>query len=368
MKIKFVDLQRQYHRHQQELDSAISKILESGDFIGGLKNPEVNNFENSFASFLGVKHCIACGNGTDALEISLRAMGIGPGDEVIVPALTWISTAECVCANGATPVFADIDPETYTISPAEIERKITPRTKAVIPVHLYGLPAGMPEICALAEKHNILILEDCAQSHGAACHGRMTGSFGAMAEFSFYPGKNLGAYGDAGGIVTNDDDLAARARMIAQHGQSGRKFHHQLSGRNSRMDGLQAAILNVKLPYLREWTQARRRIAAKFQEGLKGSRFVLPKTPDRYEPVWHLFAILSESRDADRAALAEAGIPTGIQYPVPLPLLDAYAYLGGKPEEYPAAVKVSRQVLTLPLFPEMADEEAEYVIEKVRSL
>lgn len=368
MKIKFVDLYRQYRQHQQELDAAISKIIESGDFIGGLNNPEVRKFEESFASFLGVKHCIACGNGTDGLEISLRAMGIGPGDEVIVPALTWISTAECVCANGATPVFADIDPVTYTISPAEIEAKITPRTKAVIPVHLYGLPADMPEICRIAEKHGIPVLEDCAQSHGAACFGKVTGSFGVMAEFSFYPGKNLGAYGDAGGIVTNDDELAKQARMIAQHGQSGRKFHHQLSGRNSRMDGLQAAVLNVKLPYLREWTQARRRIAAEFSAGLQGTRFVLPRTPDHFEPVWHLYAVLSETRDADRAALTEAGIPTGIQYPVPLPLLDAFAHLGGKPEDFPVAVKVSRQVMTLPIFPEMTEEEVNYVIENVRKL
>lgn len=366
MKIAFVDLYRQYQQHKTELDAAITGIISSGAFIGGLNNSEVKKFENNYADYLGTRRCVACANGTDALEISLRSMGIHTGDEVLVPAISWISTAEAVSSLGATPVFVDIDPESYTIDPSLFESKITSKTRAIIPVHLYGMPADMGRIMAFAKAHNLLVLEDCAQAHGAKFSDQIVGTFGEMGSFSFYPGKNLGAYGDAGGIVTNDEDLANNASMIAQHGQTKKKFQHMIPGRNSRMDGLQAAVLNVKLEYLPEWTSARARVASRYLAELPKDRLILPKVPSDRFPVWHLFAVMVDQRETFRAFLAEREIPTGIQYPTPLPLLDAYRSLGGREEDFPVAVRLSQTVTTLPIFPEMTDTEIDYVVATIK--
>ena len=250
MNIPLVNLKRQYESIKAEIDSAIQEVIEQCAFIGNLNNKYVKTFEESFSRFVGTGHCVACGNGTDALEILLKAMNIGPGDEVIVPALSWIATSEAVSNMGGTPVFVDIEPEYYGIDPELIEQKITKKTSAIIPVHLYGHPTSMPEIHILSEKYGLKILEDCAQAHGAAINGKAIGTWGTASAFSFFPGKNLGAFGDAGGMVTSNSEIAQKSRMIAQHGQSGEKHRHLVEGRNSRMDGLQAAVLSTKLKYL----------------------------------------------------------------------------------------------------------------------
>lgn len=360
MKVEFVDLHRQYLSIKEGIDQAISSVIQNTSFVGGA---EVKAFEENFARFVGVKHCIGCANGTDAIEILLQAMGIGAGDEVIVPSHSWISTAEAVSTLGATPVFVDTIPYRYTMDPSRIEEAITPRTKAIIPVHLYGLPAEMDEICAIAEKHHLLLLEDCAQAHGATYKGKSVGSFGHASSFSFYPGKNLGAYGDAGGMLTNDEEIAEKARMISNHGQKG-KHNHLMEGRNSRMDTIQAAVLNIKLPHLHKWNQLRRQHAALYRNFLKDLPVGLPDYPEYSQAVYHLFVIQTEKRAELMAFLQEKEISTGIHYPSMLPFLQPYRKRAHA-NDFPVSTAYQDKILSLPMFPELREEEIDWVVKNI---
>ncbi len=367
MNIKLVDLNRQYHQYKEEFDNAIKEVIDSSAFIGNLNNPFVKTFESNFAKYLGSDFCIACGNGTDAIEILLKSMEIGYGDEVIVPALSWIATSEAISTVGATPVFVDIDPDYFCIDPALIEEKISAKTKAIIPVHLYGHPADMSSIMKIAKAHNLMVLEDCAQAHGAEIEGKKVGTFGDAASFSFFPGKNLGAFGDAGGMVTNNPDIAKKARMISQHGQSGQKHTHLIEGRNSRMDGIHAAILNVKLKYLDQWTDLRISNAKKYTELLENLSFNLPNSKKGYKHVFHLYVIRTKSRLELIEFLKEKGVSTAIQYPTALPFLDAYKSLGHSEDDFPVASVVQNEVMSLPMFPELKDEEIEIITQAIKN-
>lgn len=360
MKIPFVDLHRQYLRIKDEIDAAIASVIQDSAYIGGQR---VKQFEAEFASWLGIDHVIACANGTDSIEILLDALGVGPGDEVIVPALSWISTAEAVGTRGATPVFVDID-HTYCIDPEKIEGKITPRTKGIIPVHLYGCPCNMTRIMGIAHAHSLFVLEDCAQAHGAEHKGRKVGTFGDCASFSFYPGKNLGAYGDAGAMVTNRADLADQARMVANHGQP-QKHTHLIEGRNSRMDGMHAAVLSVKLKQLDWWTDERIVAAQAYTELLKGSNLALPQIPEGDKHVFHLYVVQSDDRNGLAHSLAEEGIATAIHYPVPLPLLDCYNHLSYQTADIPKAFSACRRILSLPMFAEITEEMIQFVVAQI---
>lgn len=355
MKIPFVDLAAQYAAIKPEIDAAIAAVIAENAFIGNPGNRHVQAFEQSFAAYCGVKHGIGCANGTDSIEILLQAAGIGQGDEVIVPAMSWISTSEAVTTVGATPVFADIDADTYTIEPVQIAAKITPRTRAIIPVHLYGLSADMDPILEIARRHNLIVIEDCAQAHGASYKGRKVGTMGQAASFSFYPGKNLGAYGDAGAMITNDDQLALRARMISQHGQAKTKHDHQIEGRNSRLDGIQAAVLNVKLPHLEAWTEARRRNAQRYRSLLATCGLRLQAVPEGLRHVYHLFVVQVAERETVMQRMNDAGIVTAVQYPRALPLLTAYSRFGHVPEEFPNAAQLAARCLSLPMFAELGE-------------
>lgn len=353
MKIPFVDLHRQYLRIKDEIDSAMTAVIAESAYIGGAR---VKQFEGEFADWLGVDFMVACANGTDSIEILLDALEVGPGDEVIVPALSWISTAEAVGTRGAMPVFVDID-DTYCINPSRIEAKITPRTKGIIPVHLYGCPANMPVIMDIAKRHKLFVLEDCAQAHGAEVAGQKVGTFGDCASFSFYPGKNLGAYGDAGGMVTNRSDIAEKVRIIANHGQP-QKHTHVLEGRNSRMDGMLAAVLSVKLKHLNTWTDERIAAAARYNELLADrSELTLPRTPENCKHVYHLYVIQSEERHALQAHLTEHGVGNSIHYPKPLPAMECYQPLNTPLSDYPVAAAACKRILSLPMFGELHEEE-----------
>ena len=364
MKVPFVDLKAQYLSLKPELDAAISKVVTETAFVSGKYTAA---FEDSFAQYIGVDHCVAVANGTDALEIALQAIGVGTGDEVIVPANTFFATAEAVSNVGAKVVFVDCEPNFYNIDAEKIEEKITPQTKAIIPVHLYGLPAEMDAVMKIAKKHGLRVLEDCAQSHGADYKGQRTGTFGDIATFSFYPGKNLGAYGDAGAIVTNDADAAGRARLIANHGQIA-KYRHTAMGRNSRMDGIQAAILSVKLPHLDSWLDARRRNAARYNELLAGTGIPLPLAPEHSTHTYHLYVIRVKDRDAIAAKLNDAGIDTGLHYPTALPFLEVYKDAGYKPSDFPVAYSQMSEVLSLPMYAELTDEMIGYVCRSLKNV
>lgn len=355
--IPFVDLKVQYNSIKEEMDAAIHAVIDNTAFVAG---SYANQFEQDFASFLGIKHCIACANGTDSLEILLKAMGIGPGDEVIVPAISWISTSEVVSTVGATPVFVDIHPQYYTIDIDKIEAKLTNKTKAIIPVHLYGQPVDMPRLMQVAQKHNLKVLEDCAQAHGAEFNGQKIGTFGDCASFSFYPGKNLGAYGDAGGMVTNNNEIAQTARMIGNHGQQG-KHNHLIEGRNSRMDGIQAAVLSVKLKYLDIWTDSRIANSKKYDSLLEGAPLYGPKVIGQGKHVFHLYVIRTANRDAVMQYLKEAGVGVAIHYPTALPLLKCYENRGYLNEDFPVAVQVSKEIISLPMYAELSDEHIKEV-------
>jgi dTDP-4-amino-4,6-dideoxygalactose transaminase len=361
MKIPFVDLKAQYDSIRADIDTAIANVINETAFI---KSPYIAEFEKAFAAFIGIRNCIGCANGTDAIEIALRALEIGPGDEVIVPANTWISTAEAVTTAGAKVVFVDNHPELYTIDVSKIEEKISSRTKAIIQVHLYGLPAEMDTVMSLARSYNLKVIEDCAQCHGAKYKGQTTGTFGDIATFSFFPGKNLGAYGDAGGIVTNNDDLAKFCRMIGDHGRLG-KYDHGLEGRNSRLDGLQAAILSAKLPYLSEWTSARQQHAATYDNLLSSLDIQRPFCPDKLTHVYHLYVVQVPDREKLQERLAEKGIATGIHYPIALPLLSAYKYLNHQASDFPVAARGMSRILSLPMYAELSTEKIEYVVENL---
>ena len=363
MKIPFVDLAAQFTPIQTELDRAISSVISESAFIGG---KYVHRFEEAFASYCGSDYCIGVGTGTDALYIALRASGIGPGDEVITAANSFIATAEAITMTGAKIVFVDCDTVTYTMDMAKVIGAITPRTKAIVPVHLYGQPVDMETLGLIASQYNLSIIEDAAQAHGAEANGKRAGTFGCAGCFSFYPSKNLGAYGDAGAIVTNDPELAKKCRMIANHGRIG-KYDHDFEGINSRLDGLQAAILHVKLQYLDAWTEKRRAIAARYRELLRGSALVTPTEIAGRRHVYHLFVVRVPCRDIVQEKLKSAGIETGIHYPIALPSLGAYRYLGHSPADFPAATACSREILSLPMFPELGDEQIQYVCHHLRS-
>lgn len=363
-KVPFADLYKQYLLLKPEIDEAIESVIRDSAFIRG---PFVDRFEDEFSKTIGVRHCVSCGNGTDALYIAMRALKVSAGDEVITSAHSWIATSETITQAGGRVVFCDADVSTYTINPAEIEAKITPRTVGIIPVHLYGQPADMDAIMAIAKKHGLWVIEDCAQAHLAKYKGRIVGTFGNVATFSFYPGKNLGAMGDAGAIVTNDTKLAESMAMFARHGGL-RKGDHQIEGINSRLDGLQAAILEVKLPHLKAWTAARQRFAQRYSAAWKGhTELELPFVSEEREHVYHLYVIRHEARDQMARFLAERGIQTVINYPVALPFLPAYSSYKHRPEEFPNAWNQQTKILSLPIFAEMTDDQLSIVIDAVDS-
>ena len=362
MNVPFVDLKAQYRSLKAEIDAAIQSVIDKTAFVRG---PHVEEFERAFAEKYGIKHCISCANGTDAIYITLKALGIGPGDEVITVANSWISTSETITQAGARPVFVDIDPHYYHIDASKIEEKISPKTRAVIPVHLFGQPASIEEIKAICEKHNLFLIEDCAQAHFATFYGRKVGTFGIAGTFSFYPGKNLGAYGDGGAIITNDDGLASKAKMFANHG-SIRKHQHEMEGINSRLDGIQAAILNVKLKYIDGWNLARYHNALKYNERLSTiAQIHAPKIRGNAFHIFHLYVIRTEKRDGLANNLKSKQIETGIHYPTALPFLQAYKYLNHKPSDFPLAYQYQGEILSLPMFPELDDAQVDYVVNSI---
>jgi dTDP-4-amino-4,6-dideoxygalactose transaminase len=363
MKIPFVDLKAQYYSIKEEIDEAISSVIQDSAFIGG---KYAKTFEQNFANYIGVKNSIGVGNGTVALYIALKALGISDTDEVITVANSFIATSEAITMTGARVVFVDCDKETYNIDVDKVESAINPKTRAIIPVHLYGQPADMDRIKDVAKKHGLYGIEDAAQAHGAEYKGLHIGPIGDMACFSFFPGKNLGAYGDAGAIVTNNDDLARKARMFANHGRI-EKYNHEFEGVNSRLDGVQAAILDVKLKHLDKWIERRRTIAKMYDTCLKDIAITPNVLPD-VKHVYHLYVIRIKNRDRIKELLAEKGIATGIHYPIPLPFLKAYSYLGHKPADFPVAYSIKDEILSLPIHGDMTDEQVEYVIDSLKDI
>lgn len=359
MNVPFVDLKAQYKSIKPSVDKAIQEILNNTSFIGG---KPVEDFELEFAEFIGVKHAIGCANGTDAIEIALEALGIGAGDEVIVPAYTWVSTASAVSRVGAIPVFVDVHPDYYTIDPEKIKAAITKKTRAILPVHFYGLPAPMSEIMAIAKENELFVIEDCAQAHGATIGKQKVGTFGDLATFSFYPGKNLGGYGDGGAILTQDKEFAEKVRVISGLGQKGKHNHLQI-GRNSRLDTLQAAVLSAKLPHLQEWTAKRRWVARQYNLKLAEVDIKLPRIPNDFKHVYHLYVIQVRERDRLKKYLEGKGIQTQIHYPKPLNKLPIFANKG--PME--VADAMADKLLSLPVYPEMTSEQVEYVVQNVES-
>lgn len=361
--IPFGDLQREYAGLRSEVNAAVERVLRRGWFILG---DELEAFETEWASYCGADHAVGVGNGTDALHLALRAAGIGPGDEVIVPALTATFTALAVSMAGATPVFADIDAERLTLNPEALGAAITPRSAAIIPVHLYGCPADMAPITEIARRHNLLVLEDAAQAHGAQYQGTRSGGLGDVAAFSFYPSKNLGAYGDAGAIVTNDPALADKARML-RHGGQRQTYHHELLGVNSRLDEIQAAILRVKLRHLDDWNERRRTLAAQYDAGLRDlDSLQVPVVPADVEHVYHLYVVRTPLRNALQDYLTGAVVKTSVHYPRTVYQQQAYASLGYEPGTCPNAEKAVAEILSLPIFPQLTDIEVGQVIRLIR--
>ena len=358
--IPLVDLHTQYHSIKTEIDAAIQRVIDSTAFING---PEVRAFEDEFAEFCEARDCVGVASGTIAIQLALEASGIGVGDEVITVAHTFCATAEAILHTGATPVFVDIDPRTYTLDPARLPTVLTPRTKAIVPVHLYGHPAEMDSIMAFARQHNLLVIEDAAQAHGARYKGRTVGTLGHAACFSFYPGKNLGAYGDAGAVTTNDPALAERVRELRDHGRrvglDGKraKYEHAVVGYGERLDTLQAAILRAKLPHLGAWNTARRALADKYHEQVAENGWALPRVAPQCESVYHWYVIRLVDREVARARLKAAGIESGIHYPIPLHLQPGYHFLGYPVGALPHTEQAAREILSLPLYPEMTMEQ-----------
>ena len=360
--VPLVDLHAQYLSIKTEIDAAIADVLAKSAFIRG---PHVEAFEEHFAGAIGARHCVSCGNGTDALYIAMRALGLKAGDEVITSAHSWIATSETITQAGGKVVFCDTDRDTFTIDVERLASLITPRTVGIIPVHFCGQPADMDPILALAKRHGLWVIEDSAQAHLAKYKGRTVGTFGVAATFSFYPGKNLGAMGDAGAIVTNDAALARRMAVFARHGAMN-KHDHEIEGINSRLDGLQAAVLDVKLAHLPAWTKARQSIAAAYDRELaRFSEVTTPLTATDREHVYHLYMIRHDRRDALADYLKSRGVHAGVHYPVALPFLRAYAYLGHKPEDFPNAFHNQSRIVSLPMYPEMSDAQRAHVINSI---
>lgn len=362
-RVPFLDLRAHHAPIRAELLAAFEAVLEAGAFAGG---PFVQRFEKDFAAYCGTRHCVAVGSGTDALWLALLALGVGPGDEVITVPMTFMATAEAITYTGARPVFVDIEPDTYTLDPRQLERAITPRTRAIIPVHLYGQMADMEPILAVAFKHGIPVVEDACQAHGATYRGRRAGAWGRLGCFSFYPGKNLGALGEGGAVVTDDEDLARKVAMYRDHGQA-RKYHHDLVGWNARMDGIQGAALQIKLKRLDAANEARRRHAAQYRGLLADAPgVVLPRERPDGSPVYHLFVVRVPDRDAILAELAAQGIQCGIHYPIPVHLQEAYRPLGYSPGAFPVSETCAAEVLSLPMYPELTAAQVETVAEELK--
>ncbi len=362
-KVNFLDLKAQYLSMHNEMDKEIDNIITNTAFMGG---KALRDFNENFADFIGTKHAIGVGNGTDAIEVALTALGVEKGDEIIVPANSFIASSEAVTNVGAKVVFVDCIDEFYSIDVLKIEEKITSKTKVIMPVHLYGQPADMTPIIEIARKYNLKILEDSAQAHGAVYKGKNIGTIGDIATFSFYPGKNLGAYGDGGAIVTNNDELAKKCIMIANHGRID-KYNHVFEGRNSRLDGIQAAILNVKLKHLTKWNEGRRRVAELYKKGLsKIKEITLPKQIQDTISVFHLFVLQVNDREKLALFLKENGISTGIHYPIGLPFLEAYKYLNHSKDDFPITYKNQNRIMSLPIFPEMTEEMVNFVVDKIK--
>ncbi|MFK8030836.1 MAG: DegT/DnrJ/EryC1/StrS family aminotransferase [Gammaproteobacteria bacterium] len=363
MHVPFVDLGAQYQAHKKEFDDAFASVIDKTAFIGG---HFVKAFEKRYAEQYGVKHCISCANGTDAIYIALRMLGVGAGDEVITTAATWISTSETISQTGAKPVFVDVD-EHYLIDVEKIESAITPQTRAIIPVHLYGQAVNMGRLMEIARKHNLFVLEDCAQAHFSEWDGQRVGTIGDVATFSFYPGKNLGAWGDAGAIVTNDDALAEKMRMLANHGALI-KHQHTMEGINSRLDGLQASLLTAKMDHIEDWTKARQRVAAKYDNLLNGvGDLRLPTVHDKATHVYHLYVINTARRDELKDYLGKHSIQSAIHYPTSIPLLPAYEYLNMTADDIPNAASNQEQILSIPIYPEISDEAVAYVADTIKA-
>lgn len=362
--IRLLDLQAQYLSLKEEIDAAVLKVLGSSQYVLG---SEVASFEEEFAAYCRAKYAIGVNSGTSALHLALLAAGIGPGDEVITVPFTFVATTAAVYYTGARPVFVDIDPLTCTMDPAQVEAAITERTKAILPVHLYGQPADIDPIMEVARRHNLVVIEDAAQAHGAAYKERHAGNLGDLACFSFYPSKNLGAYGEGGMVVTSNPEYAKRVQMLRDWGQE-HKYHHVLKGFNARMEGIQGAVLRVKLRHLEAWNEARRAIARAYSEALRGTGVGIPVEAEYAKHVYYVYAIRVKQRDQVQKLLAAEGVQTGIHYPFPIHLLPAYADLGYRVGQFPHSEQAAAEVLSLPLFPELTREQIHQVVTAVQKV
>jgi len=363
MNVPLVDLKRQYLSIKREIDEAIQEVIDKSAFIMG---ENVEQFENDFAAYCGVKYGVGTSSGTTALHLALLACGVTGGDEVITVPYTFIATAEAISQTGARVVFVDIEDRSYTMDPEKVEQAITEKTKAIIPVHLFGHPADMDKIAKIARKYNLVVIEDACQAHGAECGGRRVGGLGDIACFSFYPSKNLGAYGDAGMLVTNDTELAERASLLRNHGYTG-KYYHQVEGYNYRLDAIQSAVLRVKLRHLEEWTEKRRRNAKLYDELLEGSQVGTPIEMEYAKHVYHLYVVKVKNRDKLYLKLKENGISVAVHYPLPLHLQEAYRYLGYKKGDFPISEACSESLLSLPMFPELTQEEIKRIVDIIKT-
>jgi dTDP-4-amino-4,6-dideoxygalactose transaminase len=364
MLVPYFDLKKQYSSLRDEIREALDRVCSNTSFVLG---EEVSEFEKEFAAYCEVKYCVALNSGTSALHLALLGLGVKPGDEVITTPNTFIATGEAICYAGAKPVFVDIDPKTANLDPALIERVITERTKAILPVHLYGRPADMDAISEIAQKHGLAVIEDACQAHGARYRGRRVGSIGHAAAFSFYPSKNLSAYGEGGALTTNDAGIAELARALRHHGQTS-LYTHERIGYNYRMDGFQGAVLRVKLKRLEQWNARRKEIAVLYRSILQGAKVDIPPDDPRDERVYHLFVVYVARREAVRAALAARGVHTAIHYPRPVHLQPAFAALGFGPGSFPQAERACERALSMPFFPEMSDEQVRYAAQELASV
>ncbi|MBI3881375.1 MAG: DegT/DnrJ/EryC1/StrS family aminotransferase [Verrucomicrobia bacterium] len=361
-KVPYIDLAAQIRPIRAEVDAAIARAIDHTTFCLG---PDVAEFEKNFAAYCGAKHCLAMNSGTSALHIAMRLLNVGPGDEVITTPYTFVATSWAISYVGARPVYVDIDEATFNLDPRLVERAITPRTKAVLPVHLYGHPFDVDSLAVICRKHNLPLVEDAAQAHGATYHGKVVGTFGDISCFSFYPAKNLGAFGEGGALVTNNDEFAARARSLREHGSRVR-YHHDEVGYNYRMEGLQGAVLGVELKHLPAWIAARRRLAQRYHELLADTPLVLPREADYAQSAWHLYTVRHPRRDELKKHLDEHGVGNAIHYPLPLHLQKCYADLGYKAGDFPVAERACREVLCLPFFPALTEAHQQRVAEVVR--
>lgn len=360
--VPFVDLKSNYLPHKRDIDLAIQNVIDSTSFILG---PAVKEFENNFANFCDAKYCVGVDSGFSALELGIRALGLGEGDEIITPVNSYIASSSAIAITGAKPIWVDADPKTYNIDISQIESKITKKTRAIMPVHLYGQPADMDEILAIAKRHNLFVVEDACQAHGASYKGRKVGGVGDFAAFSFYPGKNLGAFGDAGAITTNSLELATKVRGMRNYGQK-EKYHHVYLALNRRIDSIQAAILNVKLKYLSGTNEKRMKAALIYSKLLKGLPLTLPQIASDRSHVFHIYAIQTEKRDKLIKFLIKNGIETGIHYPIPIHLQKAYENMNFKKGDFPITEMISDRIISLPMFPEITDDQISFVTGKIK--